>query len=109
MWWYVALKEVELVFPDYAARIGIECHYTFLQIRSTARWILDVDPVTHHDRSRSPAIRNAPQKILAVQRPAVDETRFARDAVALRSSNLGPVTQSDTPLPLSDGADCETQ
>src|SRR5688500_2451341 len=102
MWRYVALKEVELVFPDHPACVGIEGHYTFLQICSAARRILDVDPVTHHDGSRSSAMRNAPQKILAVQRPAVDETRFARDAVALRSSNLRPITQSDPPLLLSD-------
>ena len=43
----------------------------------------------------SAAVRHAPQEVLAVQRPLLDETGLARDPVAIRSTRLGPVAERD--------------
>ena len=105
----VALKDVELVFPDHPAGIGVERHHSFLERGAAARRVLDVDAIAHHDRRRAAAVRRAPQEILAVERPPVDEAGFRRDAVAMRTSRLGPVAERDAPRTLGRGHDADNQ
>ncbi len=66
---HIALKDVELVFPDDLARVGVERHDTFLQRRPATRRVLYVDAISHDDRRRSAAKRRAPQQICALQIP----------------------------------------
>jgi hypothetical protein len=92
---HVALKDVELVFPDDLARIGVERHHALLELGAAAGRVLHVDAVAHHNRRRSPAVRHAPEKVRAIQGPFLDQARLFRHAVALRTARLGPVTERD--------------
>ena len=46
---HVTLEDVELVFPDHLAGVGIERHDAFLEIRAAAGRVLHVHAVAHHD------------------------------------------------------------
>ena len=97
---HVALKEVELVFPDHLAGVDVERHHALLQRGAAARRVLHVDPVAHDDRGRAAAVGRAPQEVLAVERPLLGEAGFGRDAVALRPARLGPVAERHPPRSL---------
>ena len=89
---HVALEHVELVFPDHLAGVGVERHHALLQVGAAARRVLHVDAIAHDDRRRAAAVGHAPQEVLAVQRPLVDEPGLARDAVA-----VGPRISGQSP------------
>ena len=96
---HVALKDVELVFPDHLAGVGVERHDALLQLGAAAGRVLDVDAVAHDDRRRASAVRRAPQEILAVERPLLDQPRFGGAAVAIRPARFGPVAERDPGRP----------
>src|SRR6185436_12583728 len=97
---HVALEDVELVLPDELAAIGVERHHPFLKRGATPGRVLYVDAIASYDRRRPAAVRDAPEKVLAVQLPAVDETRLGRPPVALRTARFGPVANRNAPRPL---------
>jgi hypothetical protein len=47
---HVALKDVELVFPDQLAGVGVERHHALLQILAAPGRVLQVDAVADDDR-----------------------------------------------------------
>ena len=94
---HVALEDVELVLPDHVAGIGIERHDPFLHRGTASGRVLHVDPVAHHNRRRPPAVRRAPQEVLAVDRPLVDQTGLHRDAISIRPARFRPVADRDAP------------
>jgi len=91
----VALKDVELVFPDRLAGVGIQAHDAFLEIGAASGRVLHVDAIAQDDRRRAAAVRHAPQKVLAVQRPLLGQSGFLRHAVTIRAAHLGPVAERD--------------
>jgi hypothetical protein len=95
--WRIALEDVELVFPDDLAAVGVERHHPFLQGIAAPRGILHVDAVPHDDRRRTAAVGHAPQEVLAVQLKRARQSRLWRGAVACGSSHLGPVTRRRPP------------
>ena len=99
---HVALEDVELVFPDDLAGVGVERHHALLQLRAAAGRVLDVDAVAHHDRRRAAAVGNAPQEVLAVERPLLDEAGFLREC--RRGSDRAASGQSPTATPAGGGA-----
>jgi hypothetical protein len=103
----VALKHVELVFPDDLAGVRIERHHTLLQVRAAAGGILHVDPVADDDRGRAAAVGDAPQEVRAVERKRIDEPGFAGDPVAVRASHLRPVAYRNPPRPLCQSSDAD--
>ena len=54
---HVALEQVELVFPDHLAGVGVERHHALLQVRAAAGRVLHVDAIAHDDRRRASAVR----------------------------------------------------
>ena len=93
----VALEDVELVFPDDLAGVGVERHDALLQRLAGAGRVLHVDAVAHDDRSGAAAVRGAPQEVLAVQRPLLDQALFVRGPVAMRTARFRPVSQRHAP------------
>src|SRR5262249_30961445 len=91
--------------------VRVERHHALLQIGAAARGVLHVHAVAHHDRRGSAAVRDAPEKVLTVERPLFRQAGFLRDAVAVRSAGFGPVANRD-PTPLlgeDDGSKAERQ
>ena len=97
---HVALEDVEPVFPHHAAGVGVERHHALLQRLAGAGGVLDVDAVAHDDRRGAAAVGRAPQEVLAVQGPLLDQALFARGAVALRAARFRPVPERDAPRAL---------
>ena len=97
---HVALEDVELVFPDHLAGVGVERHHALLQIRATPGRILQIEAVADHDRRRPAAVRRAPEEVLPVERPLVDQPGFLRDAVAVGTAHVRPVADRHAARPL---------
>ena len=72
---HVTLEDVEAVFPDDLPGIGIEAHHPLLQLRAAAGGVLHADAIANHDRRGSTAVGRAPQEVLALERPFLDQAR----------------------------------
>ena len=66
---HVALKDVELVLPDHLARCRRRGTSPAPAAGAAPGGVLHADAIAHHDRRRAPAVRRAPQEVLAVERP----------------------------------------
>src|SRR5262245_22453882 len=97
----ITLVDVELVFPRDLATIGIEAHHALLERRPSTRGVLDTHAIPDDDWCRASAVRHPPQEVLAVQRPLVDESRLARDAVTIGTARFRPVADRNSAGPLS--------
>ena len=98
---HVALEQIELVLPDDCAGVGIERHDALLKGGAAAGRVLHVDAVPHDDGCRPAAVRGAPQEVLAVHGPLLDETGLERHPIPAGSSHFRPVAERDRVRPLS--------
>ena len=87
----VALKDVEFVFPDHLAGVGIEAHDALLLLGAAAGGILHIQVIAHDHWSGTAAIGDAPQQIVARERPFFGEIFLLGHTIAIGAALVGPI------------------
>ncbi len=87
----VALKDVEFVFPDHLAGVGIEAHDALLLVSSAAGGVLHVQVIAHEDRSGAAAEGGSPEEVFTFEGPLFGQAFLLGDAVAIGAALVGPV------------------
>src|ERR1043165_3802359 len=95
MWRHVAEVNVEAMFPQQLAGIGVKAHDALLLRLALARDGLQVNVIAHPGRRGASAVRNFPREVLAGWGPFLGQVLFIRDAVARWPAPVGPVACND--------------
>src|SRR5690349_10407188 len=90
---YVAQVNVEAMFPDHLAGIGVEAHHALLLGLALTSGVLQVDAIAHDDRRRAPAVRSFPGKIVTGWGPLHRKILFVGDAIARWPTPFGPIAR----------------
>ena len=100
---HIALIQVEFVFPEQLAGVGVEAHEALLLGFARAGGVFEVQMIAEHDGSGAAAIGRFPGQALAIERPFFGQAFLAGDAVAIGSAPVRPVAHRAGLLGEDDG------